>query len=370
MSRVALFLGAGASRAFGYPTTKEFLTQFKPKLNEIQSRIVQTFEEIKDVEDIEHILQMVDGFVTLKSRPLITEFLKKFGARFTIREVGGVEGTKFLDECVNIKKLIISELFTQYRFSENKVSDVVSWYGRLFKELAQHDQNRELDIFTTNYDSVVEEFHGYAETLDVELFDGFVPAGRSERLFWKPKEAFQKGFRKDADLKLRLFKLHGSLNWCVRRNGEIEKVRLEQQVVSSRRYRSNGNVLIYPAQKTYEEEPPFNSLFESFREAAKTTKVFLVIGFSFRDDLINSIFSDHLLKDARRRLIVVSPSASENLLEGFLKRINGKLSRRVFPIPEEFGKEKTFASINRATLSAVRGRHYRGVGLEKELEEK
>ena len=370
MPKVALFLGAGASSAFGYPTTREFLTQFKPKLNDIQSGIVQTFEDSKNVEDIEHILQMIDGFVALGSQRLIMEYLAKFRSNFTVRGFGSVQGTTFLHECLNIKRLIISELFTQYRFNEDKVSDVVSWYGRLFKELAQHDQNHELDIFTTNYDSVIEEFYEYAETLNVDLLDGFVPAGRSQRLFWKPKEAFQKGFRKDAALKLRLFKLHGSLNWCVRRNGEIEKVRLEQRVSSSRRYRSNGNVLIYPAQKTYEEEQPFNTLFEFFREASKTTRVLLVIGFSFRDDLINSIFSDHLLKDARRRLIVVSPSASENLLEGFLKKINGRLSRRVFPISEEFGKDETFALINRAAVSAVGGRRPRGSELGKKLEEK
>lgn len=247
-------------------------------------------------------------------------------------------------ECFELKRVIISELYSQYQFNEKKVPRIVSLYGRLFAELAFLNRNHQLDIFTTNYDSVVEEFCDNTK-IDVDLIDGFVDTLRTRRLFWRPKKAFQRDFREDASLKLRLFKLHGSLNWGERKNGNIEKVS-ELSVNGLSRYKRN--VLIYPAQKTYEEEEPFSTLFKYFRDASETSKVFVVIGFSFRDDILNGIFLDHLRANPRNSLIVVSPNATQNVTENLLEGKKGKLHKTIIVINQEFGKEETFGFIKKA----------------------
>ena len=337
--KVALFLGAGASRAFDYPTTKEFLTNFGKTLDGVFTEVVGAFQKFKKVYDIEHILRICDVFIDLNSNELIAEILRGYPP-ILLRELKMIKLTwdDFINVCSYIKKEAIKALYTQYQFDEGKVSKIVSLYGRLFEDLVGFNRNGRLDIFTTNYDSVVEEFCENAE-IDVNFIDGFIPSPRSKRLFWRPKKAFEMDFSKDAVLKLRLFKLHGSLNWGERNKGNIEKV-IETQVEDFPRYRRN--VLIYPAQKTYEEEEPFSVLYKYFRDASKTSRVFIVIGFSFRDDLINGIFVDHLRAHPRHRLIVVSPNATKNVEENLLQGKKRRLAKKIAIIDQEFGKDETF----------------------------
>lgn len=339
MRKVTLFLGAGASRAFDYPTTKEFLTNFKKNLDEIVTEVVETYQKFKNVYDIEHILRICDVFIDLNSNELMVEILMKYPPIF-LQELKTIKLSwdDFIRVSKHIKERAIRELYTQYQFNEKKVSRIVSLYGRLFEDLAGFNGNGRLDIFTTNYDSVVEEFCDNYET-EVDLIDGFIPSLRSGRLFWRPKKAFQRDFNKDAVLKFRLCKLHGSLNWGERSNGDIEKV-METQVEDFSRYRRN--VLIYPAQKTYEEEGPFSVLYKYFRDAGKTSRVFIVIGFSFRDDLINGIFLDHLQANPSNRLFVVSPNATKNVEENLLQGKKRKLAKKIVIIDQEFGKDETF----------------------------
>lgn len=59
-----VFLGAGFSRAFDYPTTKEFLANLKnASLNQQEKQLLQAFVETPGIEDIEHVLEIVDQVV-------------------------------------------------------------------------------------------------------------------------------------------------------------------------------------------------------------------------------------------------------------------------------------------------------------------
>jgi len=345
-SKVALFLGAGASRVFNYPTTKEFLAGLKPKLDNNQKNIVDTFEESEKVVDIEHILQMLDVFTNLKSNSLVNECLKKRPPTFPFVR-GGIDWRTFDPACEGIKKKAYSELFARYQFNIDNISDIVLFYGRLFTDLAHFNENYRLDIFTTNYDSVVEEFYNNSVRLDIVFIDGFMPVGRSGSLLWRPEKTFPKNFPK-GPLNIRLFKLHGSLNWSERNDGEIQKVTIEQQVADSQRHKRN--VLIALAQKTYEQEKPFGKLFEYFRGASKTSRIFVVIGFSFRDDLINGIFLDHLRANRKGRLVAVSPNATEHVEENLIGGEN-RLKKQIICIDKYFGEEETFEAIIEALSS-------------------
>jgi len=311
VKKVCLFLGAGASKAFGYPTTKDFLANLKPKLDTTQNNIVETLKESKNVVDIEHILNIINAFNKLNSNKLAEEFLQRRPPKFSLIK-GPVKWRNFITAGTRLEKLVISDLFNQYRFEDSKTPDIISLYNQLFEDVIfKFNRTNELDIFTTNYDSVIEELCESNKKNKTCTLDGFVPVGSRGRLFWRPKESYFGEFDKDAKIRLRLFKLHGSLNWCERKNGDIEKVVLEQKVEASSRYKNN--MLIYPAQKTYAETEPYSTLHQYFRENLNGSMACIVIGFAFRDELINDIFLNFLRTHKRHRLIVLSPTATEDV---------------------------------------------------------
>ena len=69
-------------------------------------------------------------------------------------------------------------------------------------------------------------------------------------------------------------------------------------------------MVIYPTQRGWEDEDPFKTEFQDFKNINLETKIYVIIGSSFRDLEINEIFIDHLQRDKDNKLIVVSPSAS------------------------------------------------------------
>lgn len=70
---------------------------------------------------------------------------------------------------------------------------------------AYYDKNIvNVDIFTLNHDILLEQ---YLSTINIQVNDGFGTPQKNSKRYWKP-ELFE-----TSDLKIRLFKLHGSINW-------------------------------------------------------------------------------------------------------------------------------------------------------------
>ena len=200
-----------------------------------------------------------------------------------------------------------------------------------------------LDIFTTNYDRVIEEFALNKKSPSFDLIDGFSSSPRKRGRFWTP-DGFQKKHEPTGANRLRLFKLHGSLNWRETFDGRIESLRTEERCFGTRRYR--GNILIYPTQKGLEEVEPFRTLLGYFREASLKSDIFLVIGFSFRDNILNDIFLNHLRENPMHKLVVVSPNAKENVKGYLLGRAQNraerqKLEKQVESLKGKFGEDRT-----------------------------
>jgi len=73
----------------------------------------------------------------------------------------------------------------------------------------------------------------------------------------------------------------------------------------------------------------------------------LVIGFSFRDPLVNSIFLDFLRNNSKRRLVVVSPNAMKNVEENLIGE-EKQLREQIECIMGLFGAKTTFDLIKDA----------------------
>jgi hypothetical protein len=152
-----------------------------------------------------------------------------------------------------------------------------------------------VELFTPNYDLLLETA---LEKLAVPYFDGFV-GNLHARFHTELVEA-----AREADGEcvpsffVRLWKLHGSVNWQRLDNGEI--VRLGQPVSDG------GAAAIYPSDTKYEESRrvPFVVLHDRLRRALQQPETLVIIaGYSFSDSHLNELFFDAATRRERSEFI-------------------------------------------------------------------
>jgi hypothetical protein len=106
---------------------------------------------------------------------------------------------------------------------------------------------------------------------------GFGLVGRARAPRWDPSLYDNAPGKR---LTVKLYKLHGSLDW--RRNGDVV------EEVGADEYVKGRNALICPIRKPVIEEP-FTNLFERFKQRLQESGVCVVIGSSLRDEYIPAL---------------------------------------------------------------------------------
>lgn len=158
--------------------------------------------------------------------------------------------------------------------------------------IARVPRSQPIEIFTTNYDVLVETA---LETERVPAFDGFVGCNRPfffHDSLSRPESAPGAAWT-------RLWKMHGSINW------RIETVAGRQRVIRTEPH-SEGE-MIMPSHHKYDEsrKQPYSALLDRFtRVLERDDAILFVCGYSFSDDHINAIIFDAL--EAKRRPHVVA----------------------------------------------------------------
>ncbi len=171
-----------------------------------------------------------------------------------------------------------------------------SWAGR-------GEYHLPVEVFTVNYDLLIESA---LEKLGVAYFDGFVGA-----LHARFRTDLVEATPEDRDewlpsFLVRLWKLHGSVNWSWEAGGRADVVRLGSAVDA-------GEVAaIYPSDTKYDESRrvPFVVLQDRFRRALYTAEsVVLVIGYSWRDEHLNELLIEAARRRPRSEIITFTRSA-------------------------------------------------------------
>ena len=193
---------------------------------------------------------------------------------------------------------------------ENKIkSELYSWlavgkeefnYLTPLKEFFEEDFNKEinLDIFTLNYDLVLEKFFN---NNDVTLLNnGF----------------YNKFFRghhdeKFAETRINYYKLHGSIDWIRNEDGEIALI--DGKDITNNLSKS---LIIFGEGNKFLSVDPFLTLSYAFKEKLEERDFYFVIGYSFFDSYINNLLLEGLRKksDFNKKLIVVNPFLDRELL--------------------------------------------------------
>lgn len=248
--RIGLLIGAGApagmSKADGtYPLIPAVAGLTERVLNAIEPEYGKQIAALKSElsqHDIETILSRVRtlGKVIGKNKvhDLDEEGFEKLGARICT-EIGTVVDGRLPDR--------------------SAYADLVSW-------ITGTSRDHPVEIFTTNYDLLLEEAF---EAVRAPYFDGFV-GGREP--FFDPVSVA------NSDLPARwtrLWKLHGSLGWC---KGEREEV--------IRSGKSSATHLIFPEHLKYDQtqKAPYAALLDRLKTFLSSHDTLLIsIGFSFAD---------------------------------------------------------------------------------------
>lgn len=181
---------------------------------------------------------------------------------------------------------------------------------RLASWAARAQYHLPVEVFTVNYDLLVEQA---LESLGVPYFDGFVgslagrfrtdlvEAGPDDRDGWLP--AFV----------VRLWKLHGSVNWQWEAPDRREVVRLGRPVAAG------DAAAIYPSDAKYEESRrvPFVVLQDRFRRALHHPETLLLMsGYSFGDDHLNEMVFEAAARRPRTEIAAFCYSRpADKLLE-------------------------------------------------------
>ena len=273
---VCMFLGAGTSKACNLPD-----------MSELEQRVQQRL----DPDDKERLSRQLQG-----------RNLEQALGR--IRRLAALlEGDSQLDGLTREVAVCLDREICQ-AIVEELSTDTSNWDPvlRLASWAARAAYRWPLEIFTVNYDLLVETAF---ERRRVPYFDGFV--GNLQGRFHtdlvegapeEPERWLLASF-------VRLWKLHGSVNWAWNTAAEAEIVRLGSPV-------SSAAAAIYPSDAKYDESRrmPFMVLQDRFRRAlAQPETLTLVTGYSFGDEHLNEMIFDAAARRPRSEIIVFCYSA-------------------------------------------------------------
>lgn len=323
--KVILLLGAGASTPLQVPTMAEFWPILLANSHSEEEKLAldmlletAKYETVYLPPDLEKLLGMVDKYETYFEilwedpffgfpshmlqyispfQPLIPWSREKPQDQF-LRKCGhasrGISWIK--DKLTRIMDASYTKQFNQ--------SELISLYQPLFSFLNNNLRINSIVIFTTNYDTVIEQYCKYSS---LKLIDGFQKSGPN--LIWNPLEYYHQ--QNPNEKAISLFKLHGSLTWRKIGN-EIFEFGMSAESMPG------GRALIYPTEtKEYPYEEPFKTAYKSLDRFLKTANVAIVVGYSFRDRSIAYIIDEALSVNPTLRFVIV---CGENLREDNRKR--------------------------------------------------
>ncbi len=371
---ISFFFGAGASAPFEIPTMKRMTRLFDERLRsegsreekEVYGRVVTELEKDlgEDKVDIETIFSVINGLKEYNATNISP--LALYASRV-------IFGGSLLNESIQPKGnhlKILNSLEIHFKYfvreacvlKENSGEKIVNVYTSFFRNLDQeggigppatsglefkYDYN--WTFFTTNYDRCLEFFWDNAlvdtkQKLDSGFSERFLDSDWFLHHLGSKFNYLQRGG-------LRLIKLHGSTSWLVRRdNGKIED---KEYTFDQARNIGTGSIytdemVIYPLLEKQLYLEPYIQMFYCLDKELAHRNVWLVIGYSFRDPVIKNIFATNLTRNPSKKMIVVGPTAQEDI-----KREFGNHNNRIRTVNHRFG-ESNYEDVNRTIAQELK----------------
>ncbi|EGQ9502550.1 SIR2 family protein [Vibrio parahaemolyticus] len=196
-------------------------------------------------------------------------------------KIHGLNGTGFEELSVSICEIIKDVVSKELPEGDNPYGHLISWVNGINRDYA-------VELFTTNYDLLLEEAMERSRT---PYFDGF---SGSKSAFFDPSSISSN------DLPprwIRLWKLHGSINWS--RNAKGEVIRLQGE---------DDGSMVYPSHVKYDQTQaaPFSSMFERLKRfLLEPDSLLITTGFSFADAHITAKIDECLAENQSSAVIAL-----------------------------------------------------------------
>lgn len=262
-----------------------------------------------DVINIEVLVNTMEELIKSYEHPLYP-FIGSW-----IPRLNEVCNNKF-EKIRELKQLIVEKLcndWTKVEHSEN-----CSYYYNFLK--LQKEYNFPLSIFSLNYDLCLEKAVGKEN----------VQRGFAINHLWQWQNLEEES---QIEEPIRLYKLHGSMDWKKTDTGEVE----ESDNVSPDKV-----AIIFGTAYKLQYVDPFLYLVNVFRKKtlAQSTKGIICVGYSFNDEHINGIISQSLKKNCEQKIISIAPIGNkDNERNRILEKLNDNISEERLILINKKAKE-------------------------------
>jgi len=344
MVNTTIFLGAGASKPFGIPTMKEMVTLFEAELRKNGSpEEINLYNEIKltltseygTEVDLEAVFTVIDSIVQdikitnlgINGIYFIKNYLKS--SKDALESAYSKVGTNY-NTAKTLKNKFEDFVKVKCDISEGEHGHILNIYEHFFHNLATRTSANhtigdfaysDWKIFTTNYDLCIEYFFNAKE---ITLNTGFSYNPARNRIMLDTSSF--------ASEHLTLLKLHGSISWLKLDDGSIVELR-DMPIRPWDGRRIVGGLMLYPIQQKATYLEPYLDMFYQLQFELKRRKNWVVIGYSFNDEIIREMFLSNSEKG--KKMLLLHPGAN--------KVIDNKLSNikcEVIPMENVFGDSR------------------------------
>src|ERR1700683_544132 len=266
---VCVFFGAGVGCACGLPDVAQLQGRVLGRLPAADRPILTQQLTGRNLEQVLSRLRRIAALVTGD------------------HVVDGLTAAKASELDASICQAIVTELDVASA-QLGPVSNLAAWAVRAGYRLP-------VELFTVHYDLLLETA---LERLRVPYFDGFV--GNLKARFHTELVESAPGATTESmpPFFVRLWKLHGSVNWAWQEDRQI--VRLGQAVTQG------TAAAIYPSDTKYEESQrvPFVVLQDRLRRALHQPETLVIVsGYSFGDDHLNEMLFDAAARRERSEIV-------------------------------------------------------------------
>lgn len=267
---------------------------------------------------------------------------ERYALEAVVERLSAIPGSVFSIERVVhlIETLLASQLplpglslrnLSMLQYSIKKcIWQILTYDGELSKldDFAQFVSARNgLDVFSLNNDMVLEN---WSARLGRKLFAGF-----DENRRWFPE-----GY-KTAASSLRLYKLHGSVDWIYQPGRSMQRVRIDQTTRNPAgtyvlRTPLADLSMVFPSLNKVISNGPLLTLHHIFREKLKNLSLLIVVGCSLGDEHIRRAVFDTLASTDTFRVVIVGPDAFDVVGRLLPRKSPENFCRRVDALPSTF----------------------------------
>lgn len=178
-------------------------------------------------------------------------------------------------------------------------------HARFFQRIGGAWSRMCRDIFTLNYDTVIE---ATLDHLRYHYIDGF----RGSRRGWFDPSVYEEESAHHA--LFRVYKLHGSINWIRESTGHVRRA-----IVSSAADVTDP-IVVYPSEQKYLQTQfgVYESLITRFRDRMRIVSVnncLVTLGYSFNDEHINEAIVDAVISTGSNLTVIAFVGPDSNLDE-------------------------------------------------------